>query len=228
MKGVHHECNRFDMSAIDLTEKNLLWRFYCKNYTLQDQEILPPRNLCRFWWIAVFGFNSWVIKEAKIRYLWIVTILTTMITFALVRLFPEGGNIFREILITSIVIIWGLFCLLSLIIPSIRTFHIIEKKAPRVVSTAVGGVMLALLVWAFTDAEMRGEILMALGIVFGVMVSIMAFCFALILILPYLAERVPDRFLDGTVGTFLTSVAYFKAKKRKVCPLVNPPEDFEE
>lgn len=214
------------MNTINLKKGNRLWRFYCKYYTLNGQEVPLPKNLCRFWWIAVSGFIIWIIDEVKILYLWGVMILTTLIVAALISLTPEGGNIFWKTLAVPVLGFWTLSLVFSLVAPAMRVLSFIEKKAPWIIYTVGGVLIIVVLGMCLADGEMRGEIFKIFGIACGVMLAIVAILGILYYGVPYLALLVPDRFLDGAQGSFRTSVAFLKAKKRRVCPLVNPPEGF--
>lgn len=215
------------MNTINLKKGNWLWWLYCRNYTLHGREIPLPKNLCRFWWIAVGGFISWIMREIKLRYLWAVLILTTLIMAALISLTPEGGgNILWDISIVPLLFIWTPAFLLSFIVPTIRVIEWIDENAPWILATVGAVVAIIVLGFSLLNSELRGALFRIFGIISVGTLALVVIAVIWNFVGPYLAFLVPDRFLDGPQGSLMTSVSYLKAKKRGICPLVNPPEGF--
>lgn len=214
------------MKAIDLSEKNWVWFFYCKHYTIVEDDIPSPKNLCSFWWTAVDGFLMWVGKEAKLWHLWLVAALLTAIVFTIGHLFPNTESNFALALVFPVVSLWLISFMVSLIVPAVRLYNFVEKKAPWLIYGPVSILIIFTSISVVSDGEMMSEIFKIFGYFFLGVVSLIVVIVVGMFLFSIGAEKLPYRFVDGAENTFSTTVSFVKARKQKVCPLVNAPKSF--
>src|SRR3989338_3798100 len=67
---------------IVIKRSDFLWRFYCKNFTVNGKEIQEPKNLCNYFLTAIAGIIQWFAKEVKLRLLWGYFCLAAIIVLA--------------------------------------------------------------------------------------------------------------------------------------------------
>lgn len=218
--------------VLKVNEGDWLWFFYQKYYTVDGKEVKHPRNLCWYFWTAVGGLISWVAKEAKLKIIWLTCLTLTALMVGLELLLPtneEPPSVAWQIVLIPLIIIWFLSLMGSLLIPATRLWNYLEKNHPWVVYTFAGLVFLGLpTIFMILNPDARADfggqmlfLLKAAGILSGSVFILMVLVILVLKFIPLPSFEKPRK-------VFHTTVAFVGTKKRKVCPLVEPPDEFEE
>ena len=187
------------------------------------------------------GFGLWVGREIKLWKFWVISLMTTVPIFGLYFFLPELNNIFVTIVVVVISLAWTFSSLITIFVTVYRVMHIVKERAPWIVYL-LGFCFFALVI---TYAAMQGILLPDLAQFF--MRNLLQFTeYALIAMLigkfalmshhyPHsdnqpqflLIEHKQPKRLQKLQRAFQTFRAFLIAKKNRVCPGVNPPDDFE-
>ena len=117
---------------IVIKRSDFLWRFYCKNFTVNGKEIQEPKNLCNYFWTPIAGIIQWFAKEVKLRLLWGYFCLAAIIVLGSVSLFPhqsgqEPGQVARIVIMTLGGIL-GILLSAAVVASTMRLLEKIKQK----------------------------------------------------------------------------------------------------
>ena len=211
--------------GINVRQDDILWRFYCKRFTVEGKEVEAPKNLCRYFWTSVNGFGLWLGREVKLRSLWLVGLVATAILFATALAIPKADNIFVTTLVVTVVVLWNFAFLLAMFVTLIRAKRVIEARAPWVMCLLGFCFIVFAVAYAVTLETFGSEFQKLFGYMFrwmGYMLIVMVSMVIIMLVI----SRIPHHRLEKLRRAFQTLGAFVSAKKRRVCPPVNPPNEF--
>jgi len=213
--------------GINVRQDDILWRFYCKRFTVEGKEVEAPKNFCRYFWTSVNGFGLWLGREVKLRSLWLVGLVATATLLAVALAVPKTNNIVATVLAVTVVVFWNFAFLLAMFVTLIRARRVVEARAPWVMMYLPGFCFIVFAVaYAITPETFGVEFQQLFGYMFrwmGYMLIVMVSMIIIMLVI----SRIPHHRLQKLRRAFQTLGAFLSAKKRRVCPPVNPPEEFE-
>lgn len=226
----------FDNSVLKINEKDWLWKFYCKRFSLAEapNPVVAPKNLCRYFWTSVLGLSFWLRKEAKVRYLWLAAAVSYGISASPVlnNEFVKSIPLVYNLLVGILLLIFVLSFFVAFILFVFRFRDNIENLIRDTLVEKALGILLLIAVGGFS----------VYGLIFHWREFFSHFVrdFASVLHwLPYILFSVAVAgvgawvyfkvFRDSAFAkTLKTSFAYVVAVKHKMCPLVEPPDSFQE
>jgi hypothetical protein len=62
------------MSILKIDDKDILWKYYQKTYTLDDCKVRPPSDFCHYFWCGLWGMVRSLYYEASLWLLWLITL----------------------------------------------------------------------------------------------------------------------------------------------------------
>lgn len=221
---------------INIRSEDILWRFYCKRFVIEGEEVEPPKNFCSYFRTAMKGFILWFTKEVNLSKLWLLALLAFVLLSAAVKIFPHPSqsHIFVKVLVFTLWIIYILMVVSVGGVTLIRVFRTVEARAPWVMYLITFCFFGSLIVhetvhgrlWIITQKFFREMIQwLAYGMIAVVGICITIFLFALIV--PFVPYGTFHCHSQRMQRVFTAVVTYVKAKKKRVCPLVNPPKEFK-
>src|SRR3989338_1809859 len=212
--------------GINVRQDDILWRFYCKRFTVEGKEVEAPKNLCRYFWTSVNGFGLWLGREVKLGSLWLFVLVATALFFATALAIPKTDNIVVTALVVTVVVVWYFAFMLASLVTLIRAKRMVEARAPWVMYL-LGVCFVAFAVaYAITPETFGSDFQQLFGYMFrwmGYMLIVMVSMIIIMLVI----SRIPHHRLQKLRRAFQTLGAFLSAKKRRMCPPVNPPEEFE-
>ena len=208
-------------------KEGFFWKNYCYFFTANGKQVEHPKNLCNYFWTAIFGmgkaFGHSLTKINAFCYL----LLTTSFFFSSYGIYYA----FPDTIIPFFPIIIMLGCFVGVFIKSIQSFgRLVGDKASDIILIIflivgvvflivgfVGDFIINPPTWQNIEKGFLSLLWIGLrsgmyGIVLGVIIILGCFLF----------NRA------STTDFFKTIVAFLIAKKQKICPLVQPPEPFKE
>lgn len=209
-----HQCRQDD----------ILWKFYCKRFTIEGKEIEPPKSLCPYFWTSVNGFGLWLGREVRLRTFGFICLAAIMIPFILYRLVPLQNP--RSPVFLTISGILGTVLTLTLFVCSYRLERFIMKRAPWAIYL-FGSCIIAIPV---IHATLRGTLLREAQRFFSDVSQAIGYLFAMaivVLVGTLVLSFIPHERFQGFRRAFKTVGDFLAAKKNKFCPPVNPPEGFK-
>lgn len=213
--------------TINVCQDDILWCFYCKRFVVEGKEVEPSKNLCRYFWTSVKGFGLWLGREVRLRSLWLIGLLATAILFGMAHAIPDTNNIVAIILVVTVAILWNFALLTAMFVSLYRVKRIVEARAPWIIYLLGFCLIVLAIVHAATQGTLwpeftrlfGGDLFQWLGYMLVVMVAV--------IIIALVISTIPHHRLQGLRRVFQTFGAFVSAKKSRVCPPVNPPEDFK-
>lgn len=213
--------------GISVRQYDILWRFYCKRFLIEGKEVETPKNLCRYFWTSVNGFGLWLGREVKLRNLWLISLVATATVFAMARAFPDENNtIVITILVVAIAVLWNFAILTAIFVTTCRMMRVVEARAPWVMYLLGSCVIVLVIVHMVTQGTLWPEFTR----LFGDSLQLFGYVLmagAAMIIIGLVSSAIPHRRLQKLQRAFQTFGAFVSAKKSRVCPPVNPPEDFK-
>lgn len=205
---------------------DILWRFYCKRFTVEGKEIESPKNLCRYFWTSVNGFGLWFGREVKLQYLWLIGLVATIVAI-MASAIPNSNSIITTVLFVAIAILWSLAFFAAALVTAYRLKRILETRMPPWLTYFLSFLFIAFLAVHLATQGMFwpeftrlfGDILLLFGYILIGMVAIM--------IIAIILNLVPHHRLRKLQRVFQTFSAFVSAKKGAICPPVNPPTGFK-
>ncbi len=215
---------------INVRHDDILWRFYCKRFSIEGKEVEVPKNLCRYFWTAVKGFGLWLGREVRLRNLWLTSLIATAVIWGLDRLFPHPTGVLIKIPLISVAVLWNFAFLTAMLVSMYRVRRIIEARAPWIIYLLVSCVIVLTIVQAATRGTLWPELTRLFGDAFhwiGYLLIGMVVVIVIGLILSIILRTISHQRLEKLQRALETFSAFVSAKKSGVCPPVNPPEDFK-
>jgi len=208
-----------------IKENSILWNWYCRYY--QGEKVPHPSNLCRFWWTSMAGLGCKIVCDWP--FLLVYPLIIT--TVALWVLSMTGlGQVFGNKSNTQLAFGWATMPFVFVILLSIPLLPISRlvtwaEKQKNIVQYIIYALFLgsmfcafiflcSQLTWRPFDWLEVVRLLSATGIFIGGFV-VAALCYHFIF------------YPLATTEVFMTFFAYLKARKHKVCPLIEPPDSWE-
>jgi xanthine/uracil permease len=212
-----------------IKETDFLWSCYLRYYK-GEIEVPPPSNLCKYFWTAMIGMAAKVYADSNM--------FLSMTAFAVMFVAILGMATIADLLvqvnktaayfIATPVVLGGMFAFFSLMLLPVVRFCLwletkfnskdLERKFALTLLSGFGLFVLYGLIfhhrpWDEAWAEFLKDLPVLIGVVVGVPVLAgLGYCI-------YHPLK--------TTEVFKTFWAYLKAKKQKVCPLVEPPESWK-
>ena len=210
--------------GIDVHKDDILWRFYCKRFTIAGKEVPPPENLCKYFQTSLKGMFLWLTDEVKLQSLWLIHLLTIAVLGLFSTIHPDAGNIVVRFLAFLSFVLCMFSLAVALSVTLLRLKHLIVTRAPWVIWPFIVGFIILVLTNKSLRAELWTEdtfnfILTVLKFMLASVVATVVFFCILV--------KIPNRNLEKLQQLAQTFLAFLKAKKDRVCPPVNPPEDFK-
>ena len=238
------------MQIITAHSDDFLWKFYTKAFTLADRSIAPPKNLCRYVQTAIIGFGLWLRLEVRLLYLWLA-FLVTVVLFAAVLLVDHvlPSHWIIGVIALPVVLVTPATLTVAIFVSLMRLKDWLMERAPWVIGLAmfpVIGAGVYLVVQQIIEEGVPPDVYWMLTVIKW-MVYVMLSVLALNLVAALIFKRLPERYLDKLIAAFeklepgvdrlsgyaqkihrlIVTFGHFgAAKKLQVCPLVNPPVDF--
>ena len=212
--------------GVNVRSDDILWRFYCKRFLVEGKEIEPPKNLCQYFWTSVKGFGLWFGCEIKLWSLWLIGLMATAILFAMARGITDTNNTVTDVLIITITVLCGFMLLTAMFVTLYRVKRLVEARVPWVMHLLGFCTIVIGIVYAATQGILWPGLMRLFGDIFqwmGYMLMVMAAAIIIALIL----STISHGRLQKLQRVFQTFGAFASAKKNRVCPRVNPPEDFK-
>lgn len=216
------------MNKIKIESDDFLWFFYGKFFTLRGKEVIDPKNLCRYFWLAICGLALWVDKEMRLKWFWLTGAVSFGVFLILFLTIPQ--NIFiAKILEIPAIIIFQISIVAAVIISIDRLFENLKKKAALnnwFYPVSIVFIIGAITVKAIRDNQFRQELVRVFWEISRTLPYFLAgilILAGLIFLLIYSLRRTSQKLSRAleTTGEFIT------AKKSRICPLVSPPENFK-
>lgn len=223
-------------------KNDFLWQSYCYVATRDKRTVLPPTSLCQYFWTAVIGvigrgFDavfSWFENQSPLACLIDAAVALTPVLVAM-ALHITNTSIFIALPCTFLLIFSALMCVIA---PMKGIFwgwnKFVATNPSDGVKRTVMAVALGLPTWLGislilqtpTLASTLGKFLlwapfMAIGMLLGIIVCSvilggiflgLGWCFG--------------HAASTSVGSVI--LRYLKAVKERVCPMVEPPEEYLE
>jgi len=199
-------------------EENFLWKCYVRSFG--DRPVQHPGSLCRFFWRAMDGLYAKVTEDANfwLIYPWVVGLAvgSAALLGTLVHELPDRGSLLLVLYSPVLVVLWRP----AIVMPLARCARWIQTRnwwnatlmsnirvTIAVVVCVVGFILLSDNWWSLLC-----------------MVLLVLAPFALLLVcrLGYQALVHPLSITEAGK----TLLAFFKASKERVCPLVEPPDSW--
>jgi len=206
---------------MEIKETDFMWQCYKRFY--KGGEIIPPGNLCRYFWTSVFG---WFLKVfCDYNYFLVTLVWMGLISLFINFLHLTDANSSLNLIISlpSAILIF-----LFIIFLVARFFILLTSWIEKNINpTTVGKISWSILLVVgisllsflghsiFTqppDWDKLLDFLIAIGVTLGILVSL-AVLYACVF------------YPLSTTQFFKLFVQFLKAKKHKVCPLVTAPEE---
>lgn len=211
--------------VINVKEGDLLWRFYCKWFSIQNKEIIAPKNLCLYFWTAVYGFALWLGQEVKLVALGGIAVLATALFCASVSFSSSTDGVVASVIFSILSLAWILSVLPLFVVGGYRLLYLFEGR----VKWALNSVVLIFFIAILCDLARKGILLAEFMKIAVEVLQFMKYVLPLVAFLVIFAlvvYKLPISRLDKIKDALETLGAYFIAKKNKVCPPVNPPPGF--
>lgn len=212
--------------GINVRQDDILWRFYCKRFLVEGKEVEPPKNLCRYFWTSVKGFGLWLGREVRLRSFWLIGLVATAILVGMTCVIPDTSNIIATVLVVTVAVLWSFALLTAMLVSLYRVKRIMEARAPWLIYLLVFCFIVLVIAHAATQGILWSEFTRLFGYLFqwlGYMLVVMVAVIIIALVISIILRRR----LQGLRRVFQTFGAFISAKKSRVCPPVNPPEDFK-
>lgn len=212
-------------NTINVLEDDILWRFYCKRFTAEGKEVESPNNLCRYFWTSVMGFGLWLGREVRLQRLWLINLFVTAILSGIVWVIPDTDNAIVTILVITVAVLWNFSFLVALCVSLYRVKRVVEARAPWVIYL-LGFCFIILII---THLVTQGTLWPEFTRIFGDLLRWMGYMLivtVVLLIFTLILSTIPHRRLQKLWKVFQTFSAFVIAKKNRICPPVNPPENF--
>jgi len=213
--------------GINIRQDDILWRFYCKRFLAEGKEVEPPKNLCRYFWTSVKGFGLWLGREVRLQSLWLISLVATAVLFGMARAIPDARNIVATVLVVTIAVLWNFALLTAMFVSLYRVRRVVEARAPWVIYLLGFCFIVLAIAHAATQGTLWPEFTRLFGDLFQWLVGYMLVVMVAVIIIALIISTIPHRRLQKLRRVFQTFGAFVSAKKSRVCPPVNPPEDFK-
>lgn len=210
-----------------IKETDFMWKCYKRYWqTTEDKKVQPPGNLCYYFWTSVVGM---LIKLGADTNYFLASLLSAALFLAIICIgallsqltSPGFSIILMPLGMFSFVYFWLIFFGR----PFFKLIDWLNKKFGENVENwlayaVIGGFFIAIVVglcfnWDKITWERTLEVFWSIGITMGIGIgAILLYCLVL--------------YPLATTEFFKTFWAYLKAKKDKICPVVEiPDEEFD-
>ncbi len=223
----------FNKDVLEIKETDTLWKFYQKSFTLDNQEIMPPKNFCQYFWTSVTGFQFWITREVKLWKLWVLF-------FGAFFLMLFCGSIFDDSVYRSHHVIFNLLAVIFVVPLAISCFAIIFASfhcltrfidARPKLERGLGISILVLCIGFFlfitrnSGIDFVGQAIPILKFA-ALLVGLATVITITISTLLFLWTKIPGDKKSNFAKVLKSFFAALEAKKRKICPLVESPPEF--
>lgn len=198
---------------------NPLWKCYLR-FHKDSYKIPHPNNLCNFWWTAVFGLLAKLLIDWPFFISGLIITSFLILSGALSYLFMDYGAAYIPLVLTI---------LIAIMFPCARLMCFVEKVDKKLGHRKVSSSI----IWSFFAVACL-TFLVTLILNFdqisitwnGIVMALLTLAFlAGVLLSLFLVWFV---FMSVTKTQFAqTWIGFLKAKKQGICPLVEPPDDFD-
>ncbi len=226
----------FDKDVLSIKETDTLWKFYQKSFTLDGQKVSPPKNLCQYFWTAVMGFGFWITREIELWKLlavflgsiFSVFVISSVLTDAFLKIHPYIWDFVFWISIGPLVI-----SMLALALALSSRIRRLIHNSPALqgymaIIFGIGMVVFMVISWLrssnFSLVTAFEDVLKLAVLGIAVMVVVSAVVGGLL----YIWLKIPGEKKSNFAKLVKTFFEALKAKKRKFCPLVEPPVEFQK
>lgn len=223
----------------DIREDDILWKFYCKRFTLDNREIEPPKSLCPYVHKAAYGFCLWLSREVKLKTFWLAALVSALLLAAGMQFIPKNqpANFLVVVAVVAFVIFCEAVLMFALWITGLRALRLLEPLHWFKITLSLGAacfVIPALLsqtpnpeFWRIVVKDLRimGYLALTVLAATAFIVIIMVVLESTIISHPS-GEQKFKRLLEKLARFFRSIGQYMAAKKKGVCPPVNPPKEF--
>jgi len=216
------------MSVFKIDETDILWRYYCRIYELQEIPVEPPANFCNYFWGGVFGMIGSFWAEARLWLVWLITCSAFAVTWYLASLAPPDSV--QQIVLIPLAVILGFVVATTMLVTGGRLkgwrakcYGSLWGLIGLAIVTALGigmysNIRDAIIAGTFLEglmgllAVLAGGLLVVAGLFIGVGL--------MVLITKFIISPVCGWRFMKAIGVYIMSL------KRKICPMVEPPESF--
>lgn len=213
--------------VINAQESDLMWRFYCKWFSINGKEVVAPISLCPYFWTSVFGFCLWLGREVRLRSFWAIALASTLLFGASISLSSGMEGVLVSGICLVVTVAWVFTFFAAAFVSMHRLWLLLEERA-RWVIYLIGAGFLAFILG---NAAIQGTLVPDLKNLLAEMFRAMKWGIAVIAILIVAALlfcTIPSSRLSKAQDVFKTFFAYAKARKNGLCPPVNPPPGFRK
>ncbi len=210
--------------TIDVRENDFMWRFYCKWFSIQKKGVVAPSNLCQYFWLSVYGFGLWLGKEIRLYRIWAFFLAATAIFFGVVPLASYYEGVLISTLCVATSLLWAIAFFVATIVSGLRL--VLHERARWVLYLLTAGFALMVL----SELAAKGVLLSEFRKLAGEMLQVLKYELALIgfaIAAALLLCKVPSHQTQRVWRLFETFGAYLKARKKAICPSINPPPGFK-
>lgn len=198
---------------INIEEKDLLWKFYKRNYKYSNTP--APGSLCNYFWKSTLGFCKWMFEDFPFNYL--LFTLIACVSFEIASYYKGGGLSF----LFGLIFILSIFS--SFISFSIKWLDYRDDKHPifTLSFTIFFIITLTILMMSFKQET------------WSLWGALKLYLMNLVIVLGFVLFFVGVFFISNLLFTNKTNLGknilqYLSAIKHKACPLVNPPETWHK
>lgn len=213
---------------MNIQPNDLLWKFYCKRFTIEGKQVEAPSNLCPYFWTSIKGFGLWLNREVRLRTLFFTALAATAALFCGAWLLKSVvGSIPASIFLSVLMVVWITSLTILFYSAQNRLWRWLEARPPvkDTVALLFMGFLIAIAIWGSVSgtllSDMQRQFFTFLWLVgYGVAAIF------IIVIAALLLSKAPSGHLRKLERTFQTIGAYARATKKGVCPGVTPPPGF--
>jgi hypothetical protein len=215
------------MKEVNIGKQDFLWKWYCKKYQIRGEQVPAPKNLCPYFWTAVFGLALFVRHEMKLWYLWMPTVVAGGVAFTSLRQENEVVVVVGMIALS----IFMFFANAAILISCFRGYDFVNRKVPWLlpsITLCFGVYLFGYSLWQGTLSTHLTEAFRRALSVSGMFLGAVLVLAVVALSIVWIASFVPHPYMLRLKKLRQDITTFSVAGKNSVCPPVNPPIDFKE
>jgi hypothetical protein len=212
------------MNTINIRERDILWRFYCKYFKHKAEKRVSPKNLCQYFWTAVSGFSCWVRYEVSLLKLWLFFLgtLGMLVAIVAVTFFLPTSSTASVFLMAPVTILFVISIVL-LVADFWVTAERLMETAPRFTGGLACIVVGTVMIFVAADSLANGTFWSDLKYLLIRALMVWAVFIVVVVCAVGIWYRQNVRHSSGSVFAIFGMISGIK---NRLCPGVNPPKDL--